>query len=332
MSTDKSSLILKKYQPLSFDDYVINKQYADLFKTFIDLEKLNILLIGSPCCGKTTNIESIIREYYQLDKIPSENLLYINNLQDQGIQYYRTDVKNFCQIKSSVKNKKKFVILDNLDTINEQSQQVFRNYIDKYSNNVFFIASCSYKQKVIDSIQSRLTIIKLKEITHDDLNAILQHVKLNEKIKITTAAEKILLNICDYSIRKLLSYIEKFKLYNKKVDANNVKIICNNISFNDFDVYTNYLISLDIKNATCLINSLYERGYSVLDIFDNYFTYIKYNSNLNLDNKYKLIKLICKYISIFHTIHEHGIELIMFTKNAIDIFTPSEKLNIQVKS
>jgi replication factor C subunit 2/4 len=324
MSKDKASLILKKYQPSSFDDYIINKQYTNLFKTFIDLEKLNILLIGSPCCGKSTNIEAIISEYYEHNKIPSENLLYINNLQDQGIQYYRTDVKNFCQIKSSVKNKKKIVILDNLDTINEQSQQVFRNYIDKYSNNVFFIASCSYKQKVIDSIQSRLTIIKLKEITLADLNAVLQHVKLNEKIKITAAAEKVLLSICDYSIRKLLSYIEKFKLYNKKVDNNNVKIICNNISFNDFDIYTNYLINLDINNAICLINSLYERGYSVLDIFDNYFTYIKYNSNLNQDNKYKLIKLICKYISIFHTIHEHSIELIMFTKNAIDIFAQSK--------
>tara|TARA_B100000925_G_scaffold291823_2_gene281702 strand:- start:7845 stop:8819 length:975 start_codon:yes stop_codon:yes gene_type:complete len=320
MSKDNSTLILKKYQPFTFDDYIIHKEYTDLFKTFIQLGKLNILLIGNPCSGKTTNIEAIIKEYYQLNKIPTENLLYINNLQDQGIQYYRTDVKNFCQIKSSVKNKKKFVILDNLDTINEQSQQVFRNYIDKYSDNVFFIASCSYKQKVIDSIQSRLTILKLKDVRLDDLKSILKHVKHHENIKITPAAENVLLNICDYSIRKLLSYIEKFKLYNKKIDINNVRLICNNISFDDFDRYTDYLINLDMTNSIQVINSLYERGYSVLDIFDNYFTYIKYNSELSHDNKYKLIKLICKYISIFHTIHEHSIELIMFTKNAIDIF------------
>ena len=44
------------------------------------------------------------------------------------------------------------------------------------------------------------------------------------------------------------------------------------------------------------------------------------DDNLNETDKYKLIKLICKYISIFHTIHEHKIELIMFTNNAIDIF------------
>ena len=315
-----NSLILKKYQPTHFKDYIINKKYIELFNTFIKMERLNLLLIGNSGCGKTTHIESIIKEYYHLDKIPIENLLYINNLQDQGIQYYRTEVKNFCQIKCSIRNKKKFVILDNLDTINEQSQQVFRNYIDKYSHNVFFIASCTYKQKVIDSLQSRFTIIKLNPITINDLNDIFQHIKKIENIKITIASTKILLNICDYSIRKLLSYIEKFKLFNNKIDMKNIKIVCNNISFNDFELYTQALIDNDIDKAIRVINTLYDGGYSVLDIFDNYFTYIKYDDDLNETDKYKLIKLICKYISIFHTIHEHKIELIMFTNNAIDIF------------
>ncbi len=320
MLKNDNSLILKKYQPIRFDNYIINKKYIELFNTFINLNRLNLLLIGNPECGKTTHIETIIKEYYQLDKIPLENLLYINNLQDQGIQYYRTEVKNFCQIKGSIKKKKKFVILDNLDTINEQSQQVFRNYIDKYSHNVFFIASCTYKQKVIDSLQSRLTIIKLNPITLNDLNQILIHIKAIENIKITPASKDILLNNCDYSIRKLLSYIEKFKLYNKKIDMKNIKRVCNNISFHDFEEYTQSLIDNDINKSINIINSLYDGGYSVLDIFDNYFTYIKYDYNLSENNKYKLIKLICKYISIFHTIHEHKIELVMFTNNAINIF------------
>ena len=322
---NENQLILKKYQPSRFNEFIINKKMTELFNVFINMDNLNLLLIGNPGCGKTTNIEAIIKEYYQLNKIPRENLLYINNLQDQGIQYYRTEVKNFCQIKGSVKNKKKFVILDNLDTINEQSQQVFRNYIDKYSHNVFFIASCTYKQKVIDSIQSRLTIIKLNNITNDDLIQIFDYIKDKENIKITKAAKMILLNICDYSIRKLLSYIEKFKLYNTKIDMKNIKLVCNNISFHDFEIYTDALLENNRDKAIQTINSLYDGGYSVLDIFDNYFTYIKYDEKLNETSKYKLIKLICKYISIFHTIHEHKIELIMFTNNAIQLFNKKEE-------
>ena len=113
----KSNLMLKKYQPKCFNDFIINKRYIPLFKTFINMDRLNILLIGTSGCGKTTNIDTIMKEYYELDKIPPENLLYINNLQDQGIQYYRNDVKQFCQTKGSVKNKKKFVILEKIMNI-----------------------------------------------------------------------------------------------------------------------------------------------------------------------------------------------------------------------
>lgn len=319
MSLLDTSLILKKYQPKRFNDFIIHKQYISMFENFIEMDRLNILLIGNSGSGKTTIIESIIKEYYNLDIVPSENLLYINSLQDQGIQYYRNDVKQFCQTKGSIKHKKKFVILDNLDTVNEQSQQVFRNYIDKYSHNIYFIASCTYKQKVIDALQSRLTLLKLPDITMSDLSDIFDHIKAKEQLNITNNSKKELLNICDYSIRKLLSYIEKFKLLNKKVYVKNVKAICNNISFYDFELYTEALLRKDLNSAKQIIYSLYDRGYSVIDIFDNYFTYIKYDINLIELQKFKLIKLICKYISIFHTIHEHQIELILFTNNAIEI-------------
>jgi len=38
------------------------------------------------------------------------------------------------------------------------------------------------------------------------------------------------------------------------------------------------------------------------------------------DTKYKLIPYICKYISIFHDIHEDAIELAVFTNNIIPLF------------
>ena len=85
-------------------------------------------------------------------------------MKEQGINYYRNDVKTFCQTSSSIKHKKKIIVLDDIDIINEQSQQVFRNCIDKYSNNIHFIASCSNPQKVIESLQSRLTIIKIRPL------------------------------------------------------------------------------------------------------------------------------------------------------------------------
>ena len=78
---------LKKYQQKRYDEFIIDKEYIQLLKTLITMNNLNILLIGDSGTGKTSLIEATIREYYQLDKIPKNNVLYINSLQEQGISY-----------------------------------------------------------------------------------------------------------------------------------------------------------------------------------------------------------------------------------------------------
>ena len=136
--------------------------------------------------------------------------------------------------------KKKFIVLDDIDIINEQSQQVFRNCIDKYSHNVHFIASCSNIQKVIDSLQSRKIIIKLKPIKRLNLQKIANKIKKIENISITQEAEEVLLNICNNSVRILINYLEKFKILGLEVDLNLTNKVCTNISFSTFDEYTTH--------------------------------------------------------------------------------------------
>ena len=164
---------LTKYKPIYFDDYIGNDDITLFLRALVDNNSCNILFVGNSGSGKTTLINSIIKEYYKdvtesTDMIEN-NILYINSLKEQGIHYYRNNVKTFCQTTSAIKNKKKIVVLDDIDYINEQSQQVFRNCIDKYSKNVHFIASCLNIQKVIDSIQSRIFIIKIKSHKEDKL-------------------------------------------------------------------------------------------------------------------------------------------------------------------
>ena len=161
---NQNKLFIHKYQPLYFNDFGIDDEIIQILQTLICIENLNILLIGDMASGKTSLLNALIREYYKgyNDKDFEENVLYINSLKEQGINYYRTDVKTFCQTCSSIKNKKKIIVLDDIDFINEQSQQVFRNCVDKFSHNVHFISSCTNIQKVIESLQSRFTIIKMK--------------------------------------------------------------------------------------------------------------------------------------------------------------------------
>ena len=309
---------LKKYQPQKYKDLAIEKEFVELMRSLISMDNLNVLFIGNNGCGKTTIIDSTIREYYGTDSIPYENVLYINNLQEQGVQYYRTELRTFCQTASQIPNKKKFIIMDDIDLINSQSQQVFRNCIDKFSHNVHFISSCSNTQKVIDSIQSRCILVKIKPISKHFLKKIYTKIENHEGLHIDTDAKEFILTICNNSIRVLINYMEKFKLIDKKISLEEAREICTNISFYEFETFTqNWFEEKDCNKAIAQIYKIYDRGYSVMDILDSYFTFIKMTDILNEDIKYKLIMLICKYITIFNTVHESEIELSLFTRDLI---------------
>jgi DNA polymerase III delta prime subunit len=322
MTTEQ--LFINKYQPLYFKDFGENNEIIKMLQTLIKIDDLNILLFGDMASGKTSLLNALIKEYYVgfNSKDYQENILYINNLKEQGINYYRTDVKTFCQTCSNIKGKKKFLMLDDIDFINEQSQQVFRNFIDKYSHNVNFIASCSNNQKVIESLQSRLTIIKIKPLQNDDLIEIINNVIQNENILLDEDVKQFIINISNNTVKVIINYLEKFKLLNQKIDLPLAIKLCCNISFVTFEKYTQLLLNGDLSSSIQLIFQLIEKGYSVMDILDNYFMFVKMTNILSEEDKYKIIPYLCKYITIFHNIHEDEIELALFTNNLIKIFTP----------
>jgi DNA polymerase III delta prime subunit len=319
----EQTLFLNKYQPLYFNDFVSDDEMIDILNTLIKMDNLNILFIGDIGSGKTTFLNAAIKEYYK-NYTPNQyqdNILHINSLKEQGINYYRNDVKTFCQTCSSVKNKKKIIVLDDIDIINEQSQQVFRNCIDKYSHNVHFISSCSNSQKVIESLQSRFTIVKIKPLQKPHLNQIVQKIIDAEYINITDAARDFILNVSNNNAKILINYMEKFKLLNQDVDLNLAISVCTNISFFIFEQYTHFLQNSNLNSAVKLLYDIYDKGYSVMDILDNYFLFVKITNVLTEEQKYDVIPIICKYITIFHNIHEDEIELALFSNNLFSVLT-----------
>lgn len=317
----KDTLFIHKFQPVLFEDFEIEDEIITILNTLISIDKLTILLIGDIGCGKTILLNSIIKEYYKgiSSELYDDNILYINNLKEQGINYYRNDVKTFCQISSSIKNKKKIVVLDDIDLINEQSQQVFRNCIDKYNHNVHFICSCSNIQKVIESLQSRLIILKIKPLQREKMHKILNKIKIMENINIDKDAEEFILNVSNNTAKILINYMEKFKLLNQKITLELANMVCTNINFHTFEEYTKLLKTKGLEKAIKIIYEIFDKGYSVMDILDNYFLFVKNTNILSEDEKYEIIPYICKYITIFHNIHEDEIELAVFTNNLINI-------------
>jgi replication factor C subunit 3/5 len=321
-----------KYKPKTLSDFFRGSSCDNLYstesiiRTLLDLDDINILFVGDICCGKTTLLNIMIREYYELkdnDSIPENDILYINNLKDQGINFFRTEMKTHSQSRCSIFGKKKMIVIDDIDNINEQSQQTFRNYIDKYKHNVHFVSVCTNIQKVIESYQSRVHIIKIEHPNENQLQLMYDDIVNKEKLDISDDAKDFILKYCKKSFRALLNQMEKIFLLSRKIDIEICLKLCSEINFRNFEVYIEFIRKGDLTNAIKTLYDIATLGYSVVDIYDYLFSFVKSTQLIEENEKYLLIPLFCNYITIFHCVHEESIELAVFTNRVFEILYPT---------
>jgi len=294
-------LLLHKYAPERLCDF---EQNSKILKDFIDSDIIKILFTSKQSNGKTSLIKAVINEYYtDIDKY-KENILFINNIKDYGVAYYKTDVKHFCKTPS-LNDKKKMIVLDDFDYITDQNQQIFKNIIECFPN-IHFLLSCSNPQKVSLTIQSLLHIVEVKKISRDGLYKIYNNIKTNEELVIDKEAEEY---IIDSNINQMINNMEKYKLLKMDITLNIVKQISSDIKQSVFREYIEELKKGNLHNAIIIIYNLHKEGYSVIDILYNFYEFVKN------DDVYNIIPYICKYITIFHNIHEDVIELALFSNN-----------------
>jgi DNA polymerase III gamma/tau subunit len=312
---------LSKYKPNIIQDFIINDKLKKLINLYIDNDNINLIFVGKSGTGKTTIINCILNQYYDnLNYYDNDTILKIDNLKEESIHNFRKNIRTFCITSCMIPNKKKTIIIDDIDLIDNSIQQIIRNNMDTFSHKINFIISCTDIQNVIDNIQSRTNnIIKLTNINHDSLNNFFHKIKTNENIIIDQKSTDYLINISNNSIRILLGHVHKLLYYSNHFTIDNIKSICTNINFSLFEKYTIlWYKNKNINDSTEILYKIYQLGYSVIDILENYTNFIKSTSILDDDIKLKLLPFICKYINIFYSQHEDSIELLLFTNDIIE--------------
>lgn len=326
---DANSPFITKYKPYCLDHFTGNERLIEILRSLASMEDMNILITGGSNSGKTSFLYAIIREYYELSKhdlLPENNIMFINSLKEQGINYYRNEMRTFCQSKCSIYGKKKLIIVDDLDLINEQCQQVFRNHIDKYKSNIHFVSVCNNIHKVIESIQSRLHIMKFQTPTPLIVENITDSIIVNENMNIPPDVKKYISVFSNHSIREIIGHLEKIHILSnddQDLQLPACKHVISNISQNEFEIYISFVKEGKVEEAIDVLYSIYDYGYSVIDILDMFYSFIKITPMLSETQKYNVLPVLCDYMKHFHNLHEDVVEVVLLTHDLHKVFVHS---------
>jgi DNA polymerase III delta prime subunit len=149
-------LWVQKYRPKTIADTILSSELKKTFQQFVNQENIpNLLLTGSAGIGKTTVAKALCEQL-------GADYIVINGSMNGNIDTLRTEIMQFASAVSFTGGRK-YVILDEADYLNPQSTQpALRNFMEEFSKNCGFILTCNFKNRVIEPLHSRCTVIDFK--------------------------------------------------------------------------------------------------------------------------------------------------------------------------
>ena len=156
MNIQQDFLWCEKYRPKTIQDTVLSADLKQTFQQFVDDKVVpNLLLTGRAGTGKTTVARAMLEEL-------GCDYIIINGSMNGNIDTLRNDISNFAS-SVSLSGGRKYVILDEADYLNPNSTQpALRNFMEEFSKNCGFILTCNFRNRIIEPLHSRCSVIEFK--------------------------------------------------------------------------------------------------------------------------------------------------------------------------
>jgi len=265
MNEREQFLWVEKYRPRTIDDCVLPESLKGTFREFLEKGQLpNMILAGTAGVGKTTVARALC------EQLGSDYLL-INASEDSGIQVLRDKIRNFASTVS-LGGGTKVVILDEADYLQPQSTQpALRGFIEEFANNCRFILTCNFKNRIIEPLHSRCTVIEFTLSKEDKPHMLAQFMK---RIKMILGAEGVefsrdavvhllMKHFPDY--RRVLNELQRYSASGKidegilvDLSEDNFKALCKHLKEKEWSEMRKWVAHNGDNDPTRLIRLIYD--------------------------------------------------------------------------
>ena len=148
-------LWVEKYRPKTIEDCILPEDLKQTFDSFLEQGEIpNLLLSGSAGVGKTTIAKALCNQ------LGAD--FYVINGSDEGrfLDTVRNQAKTFAATVSlTSESRHKVLIIDEADNTTPDVQLLLRASIEEFQKNCRFIFTCNFKNKIIEPLHSRTTVI-----------------------------------------------------------------------------------------------------------------------------------------------------------------------------
>lgn len=196
----------EKYRPKKLGDVINQEHVVDRLKAWVKQGNIpNMLFAGPAGVGKTTVALCLAKELYGENW--RQNFQETNASDERGINVVRGRIKDFAKMKPLGADFK-IIFLDESDSLTPEAQQALRRTIESFSGVCRFILSANYSSRIIEPIQSRCAVFRLRGLKEADVEAYLDRIIKGEKLKADPDGMKAIYEISGGDLRKSTNLLQ----------------------------------------------------------------------------------------------------------------------------
>ena len=271
-------------KPQAMSDIIGNIPICKLLNQYISTGQIpNLLFVGDNGVGKRTLANIFCKSYLNDDL---RGRLLIDGAISRGKDIICETVQDFAHRRITM-DKKKIIIITNFDSMTHEAQNALRRIME-IENSVRFILTCNDMSDIIEALQSRCIILKIKPLDYSESLELIK--KLSNKIPHDIA--EIISLISEGDMKRIINYTQTTAISNG--DINSFHKIFN---IPPMKYIEKLLVSVSKGESVFEgIDYLMDQGHNYNDIIDILSRILTYRTELLPDDvRYKYLYIVSEH-------------------------------------